>query len=367
MCGHFRLERQMFDVMRNRPHFTGPEAVRLARDFFGLDAHARPLPSERDQNFYLEEHSGGEFVLKIASAAEKHEVLDLQNQAMARLQASGIRCPRVCMALDGSQIAAAHDAAGTGHFVRLLDYIPGTFFAGSRPHTAGLLKQLGAFIGKIDDAFFGFSHPAANRELVWDIRRAGDVVRRCAGDIKESRRRALVETFLESFESQVVPRFPCLRQSIIHNDGNDYNVLVGECGPEHPGPREIAGIIDFGDMLYSCTAADPAIVAAYALLGKPDPLSAASQVIEGYHEVFPLTEVELEIMIHLVCMRLATSVALSAYQQAQEPENRYLSISEEPAWQALEKLSLIHPRYAHYTFRRACRLEPCPHTTAVLK
>ena len=203
------------------------------------------------------------------------------------------------------------------------------------------------------------------RELVWDMKRAGEVVRRCAAHIQERHRWALVESFLERFETQAIPLFPGLRESIIHNDGNDYNLLV-TTPPRRPGPHSIAGIIDFGDMLQSITAANPAIAAAYALLDKPDPLAAVAQVIGGYHEIFPLTERELEVMFPLVCMRLATSVALSAYQQRQEPENRYLSVSEKPAWDALERLAAIHPRLAHYALRAACGFEPCPRTPAIV-
>jgi len=356
----------MFDVMRNRPHFTEQEAARLAIEIFGVEADAHPMPSERDQNFHLRAKSGAEFVLKIASAAEEFEVLDLQNRTMARLGECGIRCPQVLAGVDGARIAETADAQGMRHFVRMLSYIPGVFFATVRPQPPELLRQLGAFFGKMDSALLGFSHPAARRALVWDMRRAGEVVRRCAVHIRESGRKALVEMFLERFETMVVPLLPGLRESVIHNDGNDYNVLVTACAGQ-PGRREIAGIIDFGDMLYSITAANPAIAAAYALLDKPDPLGAAAHVIGAYHENFPLTEPELAVMFHLVCMRLATSVALSAYQQQQEPENRYLSISEKPAWDALEKLASVHPRLAHYAFRSACKFEPCPRAARVVE
>jgi 4-aminobutyrate aminotransferase-like enzyme len=42
-----------------------------------------------------------------------------------------------------------------------------------------------------------------------------------------------------------------------------------------------------------------------------------------------------------------------------------LTISERPAWDLLERLAQIHPRLAHYSFRDACGLEPCPATPAI--
>ena len=79
-----------------RPKFSEAEAVRLARRVYGLTATARELPSERDQNFLLSSRKG-KFVLKIAAAGERAEVLDLQNQALEWLaaRAKSLPLPRV--------------------------------------------------------------------------------------------------------------------------------------------------------------------------------------------------------------------------------------------------------------------------------
>jgi 4-aminobutyrate aminotransferase-like enzyme len=163
----------------------------------------------------------------------------------------------------------------------------------------------------------------------------------------------------------VVPLLGELRRSTVHNDGNDYNVLVGTAGDKIADLRVI-GVLDFGDMLRSFLASDPAIAAAYAVLGKRDPLGAATAVVSGYHASLPLTEAELEVLPVLITGRLATSVAVSAFQQAREPGNRYLSISEAQAWEALERLSAVHVRYACYAFREACGMEPCPRSPSVV-
>ena len=79
----------MIDVAAQRPHFSAEDAQRFARELFGRNpSSARQLPSDRDQNFYLEEPSGEAFVLKIASAAETAEVLDFQNQVLLHLAKS---------------------------------------------------------------------------------------------------------------------------------------------------------------------------------------------------------------------------------------------------------------------------------------
>ncbi|GIT08322.1 MAG: hypothetical protein CM1200mP30_19520 [Pseudomonadota bacterium] len=57
----------------------------------------------------------------------------------------------------------------------------------------------------------------------------------------------------------------------IHNDCNDYNVLVI---PNLHGSPSL-GLIDFGDMSHSYLAAEPAAACAYAMLNKAEPLEAA--------------------------------------------------------------------------------------------
>ncbi len=357
-------------IAEYRPNFSTQDAARLARELYGVTVSAQALASERDQNFVCSA-PGRQFVLKISSAAESREVLDFQNKALAR-QAEhnpSARFPRVCATLSGEHIATVNGADGQTHFVRMLTYLPGVFFADVNPHTPELLQSLGRFLGAMDRAFEGFAHPAMHRDLNWNMKNAPAVIRRYKDHIAAPERRAIVEGWLAHFEAEVMPILPRLRTSVIHNDGNDYNVLVADAEPGGAGPRvkQVVGIIDFGDMVHSYTVCEPAIGVAYAMLGKADPLAAAAHVVSGYHQVLPLTEPELQVLYTLACIRLCTSVALSAYQQKQEPDAPYLTISERAAWAALEKLADISPRLAHYVFRRACGLPPCPQGTAIVE
>ncbi|HET9479290.1 MAG TPA: phosphotransferase, partial [Pyrinomonadaceae bacterium] len=121
-----------------------------------------------------------------------------------------------------------------------------------------------------------------------------------------------------------------LRKSVIHGDPNDYNVLVET--------ERVVGLIDFGDAVYSYTVGDLAIAVAYVVLGKTDPFAAAAPVIEGYREEFQLTQDELDALWPLVRLRLCMSVCIAAYQQAQQPENEYLGISQRLIEETLPRL-----------------------------
>ncbi|MFB3042222.1 MAG: aminotransferase class III-fold pyridoxal phosphate-dependent enzyme, partial [Candidatus Poribacteria bacterium] len=119
--------------------------------------------------------------------------------------------------------------------------------------------------------------------------------------------------------------------------------------------------------VHTYTVAEIAIAAAYTMLDKKDPISAAAQIVKGYHKAFLLTEPELEILYYLICVRLCTSVAISASRKNLAADNKYLTVSEQPAWNLLEYLSTVNAKFAHYTFRNACKLSPCPKSAKVVK
>ena len=135
-----------------------------------------------------------------------------------------------------------------------------------------------------------------------------------------------------------------------------------------PGRRpRLAGLIDFGDMIETQTVAEVAVAAAYATFGADDPLGPILPLVAAYHRLLPLTGDELALVDILIRTRLAVSVVNSACRAAAEPDDPYLTVSEGPAWAALEALERIPPRLAHYSMRDACGLPPAPHGPAVVR
>ncbi len=337
---------------------TEAEAVRLARELYGLEAMARALPGEYDDNFHLTSADGQEFVLKVMYPARERSFIDLQCRALTHLaqRAPQLSLPRVTPNRSGELFTSIVAADGSTRLVWLLTYLKGRVLAEVRPRTTELLGALGRFLGEMDAALQSFAHPAARRELKWDASRAvwiRDYIRQ----IGDSKRRALVEKFLALYEAEVVPVLPRLRRSVIYGDANDYNVLISDAWPQ---PRKIAGLIDFGDMHHGITVSEAAIAAAYGVLGKEAPLQAAAAIVAGYHSTFPLDEMEVSVLFALIGARLAVSVTNSAQRKTVKPGDPYVTVSEEPAWEALERLEKIHPRFAHYTFRAACGLPAVP-------
>ncbi|HEX6818613.1 MAG TPA: aminotransferase class III-fold pyridoxal phosphate-dependent enzyme [Ktedonobacterales bacterium] len=357
-------------VQHRAPAFTAQQASHIAESQYGAPGSARLLPGEFDQNFYLRTSDGQEFVLKISPATQDRTVLDLQNRALEHLatHASTLQLPRVAPTNTGEYIATITDTSGTPHAVRLLTYVPGKVLAQVRPHSPELLRSLGSLLGTLDRALLNFAHPAARRTLKWDLAQAM-WIHEYLGYIADSDRRALVQRFLRLFEEVALPALPALRASVIYNDANDYNVLVN--GPS-PQERRVTSVIDFGDIVHTAMVCEPAIACAYAMLGhslmdKPDPLSAAAHVVAGYSSALALEGPELAVLYPLILARLCISVTNSAYQQAVDPANTYLQVSDAPAWALLERLSDVSPQLAHYTFRQACGLPASPTSPAVVR
>src|SRR5262249_1070179 len=73
------------------------------------------------------------------------------------------------------------------------------------------------------------------------------------------------------------------------------------------------------------------------------------------------------VLYALIGTRLAVSVVNSAQCVNVKPDDAYVTITERPAWDALERWSQVHPRFAHYTFRESCALPPAPQSDAVRK
>jgi 4-aminobutyrate aminotransferase-like enzyme/Ser/Thr protein kinase RdoA (MazF antagonist) len=342
---------------------TEAEAVRLGREIYGLEVCAWALPGEYDDNFHLTTSDGSAFVLKAMHPARERPFIDLQCKALIHLaeHAPQLPLPRVLPNRGGELFTEITFADGFNRLVWLLSFVKGTVLAKVRPHAPELLRDLGRFLGQMDAALQSFEHPAAHRELKWDSSRA-TWIKEHIPQIERAERRALVEKSIALYEAEVVPRLPRLRRSVIYSDANDYNVLVNDPWPQ---PRKVAGVIDFGDMHYGLTVSEAAVAAAYAILEKTDPLRAAAEVVAGFQDAFPLQEEEVAVLFPLIVARLAVSVTNSAHRKKVIPDDAYVTVSESSAWDSLEGLAKIHPRFAHYTFRAACGMRPVPNAAAV--
>jgi Ser/Thr protein kinase RdoA (MazF antagonist) len=200
--------------------------------------------------------------------------------------------------------------------------------------TDDLRWQLGNVLGRLDRELASFAHPGTDRQTPWDLARTAEL--HPLLDLLENDLRPFVEAGLERFGTRVRPRLGDLRRSVIHNDANDYNLLVAITSD---GTQKLSGLIDFGDMLETMTVAELAIACAYAMLDQEEPKKAAEEVRSGYEQALLLSTLERDLLPDLIVARLCGSLLLSAQAGQHDPDNEYIQISRRPVADLLRKLS----------------------------
>jgi len=309
--------------------------MRWAEEKFGIVATATELAGEIDRNFLLEVADGARFVMKIAPGESEPLRIECQLAALHHLEKTdlGALVPRVVQDLGGNTVCSVAGRSGEPLRARVVSYLDGRPIADLEESTADLRTQIGRVMGRLDRIFRSFDHPGAHRPIVWDMARLLEM--KPLAHLIDADLRPLVLAGLDAFSTRVQPRLGELRKSVIHNDGNDHNLLVRDDGDGQP---QLVGLIDFGDMVHTITVAELAIACAYAMLSVDDPHRAAADVTVGYEETVPLDELARELLPDLIVARLCASLLLSAQARELSPGNDYLRISERPVADLLRKL-----------------------------
>lgn len=332
------------------PEVSEAAAADIARRFFGIGAQASVLIGERDRNFRLTTPAGAAYLLKIVNPAEDPAVTAFQVGALRHLEERdpGLPVPRVVPALDGMMVPLLVEAGRPTRQLRLMTYLSGAPFAGVR-RSAGLRRQLGAGLARLDRALSDYRPAAALTPLLWDLSHAAQL-RPLIAHIEEAGRRDMAAAVLDRFEANVLPRLPSLRRQTIHNDFNPSNILVDAQG------RELAGIIDFGDMVEAALVNEAAVAASYHVEAEAPLLAPLLDFVGAYHAGLPLEDEEVEVLFDLTWTRMLMTVAISAWRAALQPENRdYILRNAGRAWLGLERAKELAPGEAAGALRRHLR------------
>ena len=317
------------------PNISKKEARTIVRDAYGLDLSATMLTSERDQNYLLKEKAGPKYVLKISHAAESLDVLEMQHAALAHifLYDPEMQLPHPVNTLDGELIFRHKAASNENHYIRMVEYVPGESMKDLEKQTNGLINDLGSFLGRLDLALHGFEHPAARRSFPWDVAQTQFLIT-SQDNIRSKEDQLIIQHFLQEYEKNIVPISHDLKRAVIHNDGNDHNVIINKNNRAH-------GIIDFGDMVHTYIICESAVCLAYLVINNPDPINLTAELIKAYQKVFPLTELEISVIIYFICLRLCISVTMAAYRKQLFPDNKYITVTEDQAWVFLRKMKSV--------------------------
>ena len=229
--------------------------------------------------------------------------------------------------------------------IRLLHYVQGNFW-GNQKVDKTLLSQLGTEMANIDIELSKLNvSTIKNRHLNWDLNNLlenQELIKFVSDPIDKK----IILYFFDQFEVFVQPKLKSLPKTLIHNDFNPWNVLTEN--------QQVTGLIDFGDMVYSCRINELAVCLSYLLSDSENILDDTQTVLAAYHKINPLEPKELDLLYYLIAGRIITSLVNSAQGKFENPNNEYIQISEKPYQALLKKWIAINPIGFKNTAYHAC-------------
>lgn len=302
----------------------GADAVRIAREVFGLDVdRAAHVETERDDTFRVAGASGA-YALKLAHPADPVEWIDFEITCVEHALA---RDP----ALPLARSLTARGATGTGsqrpeiegRFARCAPWLPGEALRTS-PRSLAQARAVGRMQGRLSAALADLEHPGASRPVAWDLQHLAAL--RPQVDAVPAPTRDLVAAVLRAHERRVAPAVAELPWQVVHADANLDNVLV-----DADDPARVVAVLDFGDATRTARVFDLAIAASYLVpigAGAPDPTGGdapaadvLAAVADGAADAIELTADERALLPLLTACRLAQRLVLGWWLTASAPDN----------------------------------------------
>jgi len=330
------------------------EILSLLAEHYKLKGSLIPLAGELDLNYKLTIDNETAFIVKISRDPETIASIAFQEALLCHLKEKEIEgeVPQLIQNLSGTYQKEVF-LNGKKAILRVLQWVEGRLWSQTNPILSDLRYGLGNHLGNIAQNLQDFKHPFAQRSFEWNLSECLWVEQHLG--LFTATELELVTPFITAFKTHQ-ETYKQLPKSVIHNDANDHNIIVSH-SLIHP---QIIGLIDYGDACYSQIINDLAIACTYGIMDTENPLAACLPIVKGYHESHPLSEQELLHLYHLIGMRLVVSLTKAAMNKKEYPENKYLLISEKPAWELLEKWREISDKLAYYAFRKACNYKAHP-------
>ncbi len=340
-----------------KPDFSLKEARAMASKIYGLEpAEIKPLPGDRSENFLIQTASARKYVLKISSSFDHPEELDFENKVILKLsqELPDYRFPLPQFDLSG-ELLSCYETRDETFYLRLFDYVEGPSLADLQSVPLSLWSEIGRLLARIDLVLKDFYHAGSRRELPWDVKNVPWSKDRLKYVTDPVKRRQLDYALLQ-IETYLLPVSTGLRRQVIYGDGNEHNFIL----QVKKDTYRLTGLIDFGDMSDSFLAAEPAIALTYAMMKTSAPEEAVKVLLSAYHKINPLQPAELDVLYYLILSRLVISLTMAAWRHQSEPENKYMTVSEEPGWKLLNSLLTSNPEKWRRLFYKSCKLEPAP-------
>lgn len=315
----------------------------LEKEFSLKEVTVQLLNGYANKN-YLVTSRDRKFIFKTYSNLKLQESVEAENKMLLHLKSKKVVDIPEPISFASGVFSKLVSLEGHTQLCRLLTFVEGTFLGDVKLNN-DLAKSLGTYIAILNKTLSDFDHVAFRaKRSNWDLQY---VLRNKTylKHIASAQKRSWVTYFFQQYEQQIQPKLEEFRKSCIHGDFNEWNILTEN--------KDVIGIIDFGDASYTHLINEVAIATTYVCYLSEHPLKFTKALLKSYHGILPLEEKEVSVLYWLIAIRLCTSVCNSAHARVSNPKNEYASISEEKAWNLLEKWLRIGPKKVENHFREA--------------
>ncbi|MGL4197662.1 MAG: phosphotransferase, partial [Allorhizobium sp.] len=304
-----------------RPNVSLADAKIIFNDFYGFSGEIRELGSQQDRNFLID--TGNErLVLKVTRGDYPQHELDAQNRAMDHLRNLdiGLRIPEPIPALTGEYIPQI-ELGEEYYWIRLLSYLDGQPLTRQKYLAPDVVAAFGDIVARVATGLKDFRHAGLERDLQWDLRRAGPVALHLLKSVTDQKQRDRIAKAMIMAVKRLQPLASELRMQAIHHDITDDNAVATPNASRRLMPD---GVIDFGDVLYGWLVADLAVTCAALLHHADSDPFFILPAVKAFHARYPLNQAELKALWPLIVARAGVLVASSEQQLSIDPDNDYV-------------------------------------------
>jgi 4-aminobutyrate aminotransferase-like enzyme/Ser/Thr protein kinase RdoA (MazF antagonist)/murein DD-endopeptidase MepM/ murein hydrolase activator NlpD len=307
--------------------------AKTLKTHWGFEAKLSTLPGELDHNFLAQQVCGSKCILKIMRPECPDWLIKAQINVIEHLNNKDVelKVPKIWKSSVGTSFIRDVDWSGNERLIWVQSYIPGKCYAEIKQKSTDISFDIGFTLGNIAQALSDYKDENLVRDFKWNL--PGSLwIKKHISVIGDTNRLKVVSKIIADFE-EILPKFSNLRQQTIHNDPNDYNILIS--GKKYQS-LNVSGMIDFGDICVAPRICDLSIAAAYIVLDNSQPEKMLAALVSGYNSIYPLSVEEVDMVWRLLRMRLAVSVVNSTLLESKNSDDAYITISQAPAWRFLE-------------------------------
>lgn len=296
---------------------------------YGIRGRLERLPGE-NINYKVTTPAGKNYVLKLVDEHTPPEVVEMEVELLQHVNRTDfpLKLPQIIQT-NNKKYETRIDIRNYGLYrLRLIEFLDGMNWEYIADISLDMVADAGSLLAEFNQVLGDFDHPGAHRDHRWNLAQSRQHLA-AVERIEDRNERELVSWAFDRW-LEVEDKLSVLPHQVIHGDANRGNFLVKD--------GLIVGLIDFGDSCYNPRICELAICLAYFMMDREDPFEVASVITAAYTDVIELSEAELDVLLPLVCGRLAVSVCVANERKAIDPDNPNWYDSLAPALKLLEQL-----------------------------